>query len=53
MLTFDEHRDRACDEHAHCPFCGGLMAYDNTGQVVCQDCGTDALSADEPTEVAL
>lgn len=40
-MTVEEHRDPACVEHPHCPFCGGVMVADR-GRVVCVGCGTDA-----------
>lgn len=40
-LTFETHNDPSCDEHPHCPFCGGVMA-DLDDRVVCANCGTDA-----------
>jgi len=47
-VTVEVHRDPACDQHAHCPFCGGLMAFNaDTGLLVCQDCGMSALDAAE------
>lgn len=49
MLTVEAwHRDRACDEHAHCPLpgCGALMSCDATGTLVCPDCRTDAVGPD-------
>lgn len=47
-LTARDHNP-ACDEHVHC-VCGGLMAYDNRGLLVCQDCRTDALADPESWE---
>lgn len=41
-LVFEADRDPACDAHAHC-LCGGLMACDEVGDLVCQDCGLVAL----------
>lgn len=46
------NNDPACDEHAHC-VCGGLMAYDDCGLLVCQDCGTAALADPKSWESAV
>lgn len=38
------------DEHPFCPFpeCSrAVMQYDDCGQLVCPDCGTDALTIEE------
>lgn len=50
QMTYEAHRDPACDEHAHC-VCGGLMSFDaDTGTLVCGDCRTDALVQVEARE---
>jgi hypothetical protein len=41
-LAFGGCRDAGCDRHAHCPFCGELMADNATGVLVCATCRTDA-----------
>lgn len=42
---------RSCDEHPHCPFCGGVLV-EEPDRVMCVICRTEAPFDVVPAEVA-